>query len=57
MPPSLPLTPELRGARRGLHGDQMSPSREGAPLEACANRIGQEEPRSEVGVRVVESWP
>lgn len=30
----------------------MSPDGEGAPLEACANRIGQGEPRLEVGARV-----
>ena len=46
LPLSLPLTPELGGARRGLHVDQMSPGGKGVPLEACANRIGQEEPRS-----------
>lgn len=55
-PPSLPLTPELGSLRRGMHVDQMSPDGEGA-LEACTNRIGHEEPRLEVGARVVESWP
>ena len=37
-----------------MHVDQMSPDWEGAPLEDCANRIGHEEPRLEVGVW--EGW-